>query len=365
MTIHKILYFGFYKPDYNKNRVLIKGFKENGIEVIQCRVSGGRFVQLIKLFFKYLAIRDKDFDVIVVGFPGQEVMPLARLLTRKPIIFDILTSHYGGYILDRQYFNKNSWRAAYYRWIDRFSCRLADLVLLDTNAHIEFFVKEFNLPRENFLRIFVGADDEVMKPLEVKKETNKFLVHFHGYFIPLQGADQIIEAANILRNEPILFQLIGKGQDYARSRARAEELKLENILWIGQVNYDELARRINMADICLGGFGLTEKAKQVSMNKLFEYMACGKPIITGDGLPAREIFTDYEDGLLCKRGNPKDLSEKIMILFRNPVLREKLGRNARKKFETQFTPKILVSGLLQYLKSKINQRMSCENKSTF
>ncbi len=349
MTIHKILYFGFYKPDYGKNRVLIKGFKENGIEVVQCRVSGGRFIQLTKLFFKYITMRNKNFDVMVVGFPGQEVMPLARFLTRKPIIFDILTSHYGGYILDRQYFNKNSWRAKYYRWVDRFSCRLADLVLLDTNAHIDFFVKEFNLFREKFLRVFVGTDDDIMKPFEVKKDTDKFLVHFHGHFIPLQGADQIIEAARILQNKPILFQLIGKGQDYAKSRMRAEELGLTNIRWIDQVSYEELARRINMADICLGGFGLTEKAKQVSMNKLFEYMACGKPIITGDGLPARELFTEGENGLLSERGNPQDLADKIMILFHDPALREKLGSNIKKEFETRFTPKILVSGLLQYL----------------
>lgn len=349
----KILYFGFYKPAYGKNRVLIKGFQENGVSIVQCRVSGGGFFQLLKLFFEYFRIKPK-YDIMVVGFPGQEVMSLARLLTfrlfsrqtRKPIILDILTSHYGGYILDRQYFNKNSWRAKYYRWADILACKLADLVLLDTNAHIEFFVKEFGLPREKFLRVFVGTDDEIMKPMEILKDTDKFLVHFHGHFIPLQGTEYIIEAANILRNEPILFQTIGKGQDYAKSRARADELKLDNIRWIDEVSYEELARRINMADICLGGFGTTEKTKHVSMNKLFEYMACGKPIITGDGPPAREIFTDYEDGLLCKRGNPQDLADKIMILLKDTGLRQKLGRNARKEFETRFTPKILVKDLL-------------------
>ena len=346
----KILYFGFYKPDYGKNRVLIKGFKENGIEVSHCRVSGGGLIHLPKLLWRYIKSRP-NYDMMVVGFPGQEVMPLARLLTKKPIILDILTSHYGGYILDRQYFNKKSWRAKYYRWMDILACRLADVVLLDTNAHIEFFVKELGLPRDKFLRVFVGTDDGVMKPMDVSKDTDKFLVHFHGHFIPLQGAEYIIEAAHLLRSEPILFQIIGKGQDYAKSRARADELKLQNIRWIDQVSYEELVQRINMADVCLGGFGITEKTKHVSMNKLFEYMACGKPIITGDGLPAREIFTDGENGLLCTRGSGQDIADKIMILFKNPGLMEKLGKNIRREFELRFTPKILVEGLLQYLNS--------------
>ena len=75
-------------------------------------------------------------------------MFLAKLLTQTPIIFDAFTSHYGGYILDRQYYSKTSWRAKYYRFIDTWSCKLANLVLLDTQAHIDFFVKEFKLDRK-------------------------------------------------------------------------------------------------------------------------------------------------------------------------------------------------------------------------
>ena len=51
-----------------------------------------------------------------------------------------------------------------YRITDRIACSLSDLVLLDTDAHIQWFVEEFRLPGHEFRRIWVGADDEVMKP---------------------------------------------------------------------------------------------------------------------------------------------------------------------------------------------------------
>src|SRR3989338_10634529 len=152
----KVLYFGTFDPSYGRNWVLINGLKKNGVEVIQLRRPPG-WINLIKLFFDYLSTRPA-YDVMIVGFSGQEAMFLARLLTRKPIIFDAFTSHYGGYILNRRKASKNSLKAKYYRFMDKWSCKLADMALLDTNAHIGFFVNELGLPKGKFRRIFVGTD---------------------------------------------------------------------------------------------------------------------------------------------------------------------------------------------------------------
>ena len=96
-----ILYFGVYEPSYARNWVLINGLKKSGAYVLELRQKPARFA-LFKLFFGYLKFK-QDYDAMIVGFPGQEVMFLARLLVwRKPIIFDAFTSHYGGYVLDRK-----------------------------------------------------------------------------------------------------------------------------------------------------------------------------------------------------------------------------------------------------------------------
>ena len=96
----RVLYFGIYNPNYSRNRVLIKGLRENGVDVQECNALYRSWASYFKLFWKYFSIK-KSFDAMIVGFPGQEVMLMAHLMTKKPIVFDAFTSHYGGYILDR------------------------------------------------------------------------------------------------------------------------------------------------------------------------------------------------------------------------------------------------------------------------
>ncbi len=359
-----VLYFGNYNPCYARNRVLIKGLKENNVKVIECNVKKSGFRSFPPLFFKYLKLKT-HFDLVIVGFPGQGVMFLARFLTqlrkvagqaRKPIIFDAFTSHYGGYILDRKYYSLNSFRAKYYRFLDKWSCKLADLVLLDTQAHIEFFIKEFGLPKEKFRRIFVGTDSNIFYPRNREKNNDKFLVHFHGHYIPLQGVKYIIEAAKILENEEISFNLIGRGQTYEEDKKLAERLGLKNINFIDSMLYDKLPDYLAQADVCLGIFGDSPKIDLVIPNKVYEALAIAKPVITADTPAVRELLTDGEDVFLCQKTSPESLAEKILFVRDNPDLTEGVAQNGRRLFENKLKEKILAQELLKYINEKITLR---------
>lgn len=343
-----VLYFGVYDPSYARNWVLINGLKKNGVEVSELRQKPGRFA-LLKLFFDYLKFK-KNYDAMIVGFPGQEVMFLARLLVwRKPIVFDAFTSHYGGYILDRKKWAKNSLRAKYFRFLDKWSCNLASVVLLDTNAHIDFFVKEFKLPKEKFRRIFLSTDFNIFYPREVRKDTDKFLIHFHGNYIPLQGVEYIIRAAKLLEKEGVIFNLIGQGQTYKKDRQLAEKLGIKNINFIDRVSYEKLADYINMADISLGIFGDTPKTGLVIPNKVYEAIACGKPVITADTPAIREIFHDRAGVLLCDKANPVDLANKIIELKNDPLFRKEIAVAGHTIFETSLRSDIVTMELISVI----------------
>lgn len=350
----KILYFGIYNPDYSRNRVLLKGLRANGVQVLECRVEPG-FGWLTRLLWAYFSffIRHSSFnfyDVMVVGFPGQETMLVARLLTGKPVIFDAFTSHYGGYILDRKRASTRSWRAKYYRWLDRVSCRLADSVLLDTNEHVNFFVREFGLDRKKLHRIFVGTDSDVFKPVPAKNGDD-FLVHFTGHFIPLQGTEYIIRAAKLLEQRDVVFQLVGRGQEYGNARKLAEELAVKNIRWIDNVPYSKLPDLMAQADVCLGVFGDSPKTPLVIPNKIFEAIAMAKPVITADTPAVRELFADGKDILLSKPADALDLAEKILRLKDDTDLRRTVAEGGYRLFQSQLTENILGRELLDIIKS--------------
>ena len=137
-----ILYFGNYRPDYARNKIIMRGIEQHGAHIVH-------------------SMRDQH-DLIIVGYSDSRwAVPLARLLSRKPIVWDAFYSLYDSWVFDRKLVLSYSLKARFYWFLDWLSCRLADRILLDTNAHIDYFVKTFKIPRHKFTRVFIGADDEI------------------------------------------------------------------------------------------------------------------------------------------------------------------------------------------------------------
>ncbi|MHB8651691.1 MAG: glycosyltransferase [Minisyncoccota bacterium] len=325
-----VCFFGIFDPRYSRNRVLIRGFEENGYEVVHCRISPHEHTGMSKfplLIREYWRLREKTFDLVIVAFPGHTVVWLARILFGRGIIFDGFVSLYNSNVEDRKRYRARSWRGRWDWFLDWYSFRLAPVVLFDTNTHITYIAKKFSLPVKKFRRVFVGTDDMVFKPQEQKKGSATFVVHFHGTFIPLHGVEYIIEAAKLLEEKSeILFEIIGDGQERKTIETKMEKIRAgKNIRLLPKVPYCELAEYVSRADVCLGIFGTTRKAEMVIPNKVFEAHASKKPVITMASKAIRELCTDREDIVLCRSGNPADLVAKILLLRNDATLRERVA----------------------------------------
>jgi len=330
-----VCFFGRYDNLYSRNRILIKGLQENGIEVIECRTDLKGLTKYFDLIKKHWKIR-KQYDVLFVAFPGWHSVVLSKFLTRKPVIFDAFVSVYDSTVFDRKNTKQGSLKAKYFWLMDKWACKLADKVILDTNEHIKYFVEEFGLKKEKFSRLWVGSSSDIFLPLEVKKKSDKFIVHYHGNVIPLQGVKYILQSAKLLEQyNDIQFNLIG-----SRVKKWYKKENCTNVNFIENVLYEKLSEYIGQSDICLGIFGDTNKTQRVIPNKVYEYVACKKPVITADTPAIRELFTD-EDLLLIPTANPKILVQAILQLKRNKELRKKLSENSYNKFIQNVTPKIL------------------------
>ena len=272
---------------------------------------------------------------------------MAKFLTRKPVIFDAFVSIYDSTVFDRKNTKERSLKAKYFWFIDWLSCKLADKVILDTNEHIKYFVSEFGLKREKFERIFVGTDGSVFYPREFKKDENKLVIHFHGTNIPLQGVEYILGSAKILESEEdIEFNMIGSSikKEYGNQGYK-------NINFIENVPYEKLHEYISEADICLGIFGDTKKTQRVIPNKIYECIACKKPIVTADSLAIRELFNE-EDLMLVSTANSKEIAQAVLELKKNLELRKKLAQNGYNKIIQNCIPKILGAKLIEIIDFK-------------
>jgi len=343
-----ICYFGLYKMD-TRNRITLQGLRENGVKVIECQNREPGVKKYFELVKKFWPVRN-EVSIIYVAFAGYVIVPLAWALakmTGKKIVFDAFMSAYDSMILDRKAYSKHGYHAAKYFFLDWLSCRLSNIILVDTNEYIDYFVKTFKIRKSKFRRIFVGSDNSVFYPRETKKENNIFLVHFHGSSnIPLHGVSYIIRAAKILEKENIGFDIIGRLETYRAAIDLSRELGLKNINFIDYVSYEKLSDYMALADVCLGKFGVSQKAARCSSFKVIEASAMAKPLITGDTSAMREILKDRKNCLFCRMMDADDLAAKILELKNNQQLRQEIARNIHETYLKYFTPKAIGAELI-------------------
>jgi glycosyltransferase involved in cell wall biosynthesis len=324
----RVLFFGRYDPTYSRNAVLMQGLRLNGVQVLECRVEPSVRFWFVRLIWRFIRMRE-PFDVVLVAFPGQEVMPIIRLLTRKPVLFDAFTSHYEGYVEDRRTVAPGSFRARRYALLDRVACRLGTAVLTDTQAHAAYFAARFGVAADKLHSVFLGT---TLVGTPGTSPTGEFIVHFHGSNIPLQGIEVIWGALRRLWNESIRFQMIGPF-------SVPNELKAQ-VNHEDHVSFSELGLRMARAHVCLGIFGTSPKTQRVIPNKVYEALAMTQPVITSDTPAIRELLSNSA-ALLIPAGDADALARAILRLKGDQSLRDRVGRAGHEALMRHATPAIL------------------------
>lgn len=350
----KICYLPTYEPGYSRVKIIKDALELNKIEVIDCssRLQTQKrhsFLRYVDVFLKFITKKNQA-DIILVGFFGQPLIPFIKLFTRKKIVLDAYMSMYNTLIEDKKVIKKDSWKSKLLYHFEKWTFNLSDKVLLDTKQHINYCCKIFNLDPEKFNRVFIGADDTIFFPRKIKKSNKKFKVLFHGRYVPLQGTKYIVEAAKILENKDVCFELIGSGQTFKDTVNFVREINVRNIRFIKPLPVKEISKCIDFADVCLGIFGNTKKASLVIPNKAYEVLAKAKPLITAKTPATDELLKDGVNALLCKPANGKSLAECILLLKNNPRLKGKIARNGYNLFIKKCSPKKIGEELVRILK---------------
>ena len=277
--------FGNYIYDYPRIVVLREGLKQNDFRVIECHTRKKGLAKYWELFQQHRQIKNQ-YDVLFVGMGLYSLVWWAKLLSRRTVVFDAFVSSYLTNVEDRQICKPGSLRARYFSLLDKFACNLADRVLLDTAAQIEYFVTRYHLPAQKFIHVPVGVDNSIFHPI-LSAETRPIgdiKVHWHGHIVPFPGLQTIIEAAALLKDQPrIRFHIVTRfNERYKKIAEQAREMGLVSVEFHPETTYPRLAEMINDADICLGVFGTNLKAQLVIPNKIYEAVACKTVVVTSD-----------------------------------------------------------------------------------
>lgn len=309
--------------------------------------------------------------VAVVGFNGQLDVLLLRLLCLRGgprIVFAPLVSLTETLVEDRRVYREGSPAARLLRAIDRATCRAADVVVVDTEEHRRWFERELGIEPSRLLVCHLGADPAAFLdppppgnspretgPVPVSPTTpappsgadGRLEVLWFGQYLPLHGLDVIVDAVGRLATRGDLrsrlrFTFLGTGEERWRVE-RSLRATRADVHFQDWVPYEELAARIAAADVVLGIFGSSQKARMVVPNKVYEAAAVGAAIVTADTPAIREVFEDGREVVLC-RADGLALADAIEALVAGPAgaaRRAELGAAARGRMLEAFSAEAL------------------------
>lgn len=178
--------------------------------------------------------------------------------------------------------------------------------------------------------------EEVFKDADI--ESDKFKVVYVGTIRPVNNVGNLLDCAKIIKNrgfDDIQFLIFGEGSEYEKLLQRIDKEHIVNAKMKGFVDrryvpYILSKSSLNMLNYSQGQYNWS---RGNSSNKLFEYMASGKPILSTVKM-GYSIIDKYQCGIEIGSDNPNDLADAIVHFREMPENEyEKMSVNARKGAE--------------------------------
>lgn len=281
-------------------------------------------------------------DVIWLLPMNTNLSPLAAAAAQANpsarLVVDLYASAYAS-ALDRGLVAPQGARAEWLRWLDRVAIESADLLVHLAQTELDHIVE------------LVGArapgDVEIL-PLAVEPRresepspSKRFRIAWWGTYIPLHGIENIVGAAEVLRDRgsPVQFRMFGvPGEAHAELAAKVWSRGLEPMVELrdncsfasGKLE-EELTRG---CDLALGIFGDTTKAKVVIPNKVLDAFAMRLPVLTMASTALDEMIDTRSELFTCSRA-PVDIADAIdQVRLAPEEARERARRGHRRYLET-------------------------------
>lgn len=189
--------------------------------------------------------------------------------------------------------------------------------------------------------------------------TGKFVAGYVGMQGLAQGLETILDAARIIADAPggehIRNVLLGDGARKAQLRARAGEMKLQNVIFLDTVTKKQVADYWALLDVSIIHLKRDQLFKTVIPSKLFECMAMGIPVHHGVEGESSAIVEHSQCGVCFPPEDTKVRAHKLLSLARDPPLVAQLRQNALKS-APEYDRTILARRMLEDLRAVVGTR---------
>jgi O-antigen biosynthesis protein WbqP len=214
---------------------------------------------------------------------------------------------------------------------------------------------ERGIPRHRIELITNGADTELFAPEgEHPIGNGRMTVLYSGTHGLVHGMDAILDAAESLgENERVRFVMVGDGVAKERLMRDAGARGLDNVDFRPSEQPSALVGTIRDADVCLatttpGSFG----GGTIPV-KLFDYMACGRPIVAAVSGDAADVVEASGSGLVVEPGSGAGIAAAVLRMLEDGPGRERMGRSGREYVLEHYSRRALAAKMTAILEETV------------
>ena len=346
------------KPERYKHKRFYRDtdFYSN-VDVLRCFVSDSYNLNFLGRLWGYFSFMffaiwgglfktNDKYDVILVTSPplfvGMTAYVLSRL-KRVPFVFEVRDLWPESAIDTGVLKNKTIIKLAF--WIESFLYKRAKFINVLTPAFRQRLIEK-GIPADKIKFIPNAADFSLSEMLAdfdggaFKKElglADRFVITYIGAHGVANHLIQLLDAAELLRDTNITFQLIGSGMQKKMLQQEAEKRGLgQQVVFRDSVPKEEVFKYILASDMGASVLKKADTFKTIYSNKTFDYMSCKTPILLAiDGI-SRDLVKTAQCGVYVEPENAIDIATKLRAFYTYPQKLKEMGNNGYKYAQLHF-----------------------------
>jgi glycosyltransferase involved in cell wall biosynthesis len=228
---------------------------------------------------------------------------------------------------------------------------MADKVIA-VGKDIENYYRNLGLPRDKIEYVHNGVNTDLFKPgdrirsrLDLGFDLAEHLIGFVGDFRIYHGLEYAIRAMPYVLKEIDNAKLVIIGSN-TKQRVVPNPVTVESLSKIAEFegvsssvlftgNVPHVPIYLNAMDICIAPWIIERNLLSAETDrtrdlKIFEYLACGKPLLTTDVGNLKDFVEKNNIGMVVEPENPRELAKGIVALLSDKVKLAEMGMNARR-----------------------------------
>jgi glycosyltransferase involved in cell wall biosynthesis len=179
---------------------------------------------------------------------------------------------------------------------------------------------------------------------------DQFIVLYAGAHGMSNDLGVVLEAAALLRDRPdISIVLLGDGKEKPALRAQAVALNLENVSFLPPVPKFSMSQALAAADACLAILKPIPLYATVYPNKVFDYMAAGRPVLLAIDGVIRQVIETNQAGVFVRPGDSQALAAAMRWLADHPAEAREMGQRGRQAVDRDFNRRNLAERLARII----------------